>query len=155
MKVSKTTKQLFFRKITFPNLLFAHFQKCKYIQNVKCFKNIVQNFKKLKYQKSNCFWKVKNSKRNITKNIIKWLPAKLLHSGENIIFIIFWCLYSPEMQLEHVKNIFHVAHFHINMVLSARNMFKEVKLIKSRGALRTGFTYAPVLLFELLPSGKL
>ena len=27
----------------------------------------------------------------------------------------------------------HVAHFHINMVLSTRNMFKEVKVIKSRG----------------------
>ena len=28
-------------------------------------------------------------------------------------------------------------------------MFKEVKVIKSRGALGTGFTYAPELLFEL------
>ena len=28
-------------------------------------------------------------------------------------------------------------------------MSKEVKVPKSRGALRTGFTYAPVLLFEL------
>ena len=28
-------------------------------------------------------------------------------------------------------------------------MLKEVEIIKSRGALGTGFTYAPVLLFEL------
>ena len=48
-----------------------------------------------------------------------------------------------------MKNTFHVAHFHINRVLSTRNMFKEVHVIKSRGALGTGFTYAPVLLFEL------
>ena len=31
------------------------------------------------------------------------------------------------------------------MVLSKRNMFKEVHVPKSRGALGTGFTYAPVL----------
>ena len=48
-----------------------------------------------------------------------------------------------------MKNTFHVAHFHFNMVLLTRNMFKEVHVIKSRGALGTGFTYAPVLLFEL------
>ena len=35
------------------------------------------------------------------------------------------------------------------MVLSTKNMFEEVKVIKSRGALGTEFTYAPVLLFEL------
>ena len=35
------------------------------------------------------------------------------------------------------------------MVLLTRNMFKEAHVIKSRGALGTGFTYAPVLLFEL------
>ena len=35
------------------------------------------------------------------------------------------------------------------MVIINRNMFKEVHVIKSRGALGTGFTYAPVLLFEL------
>ena len=39
---------------------------------------------------------------------------------------------------------FNVAHFHINEVLSTRNMFKEVNVPKSRGALGTGFTYAPV-----------
>ena len=48
-----------------------------------------------------------------------------------------------------MKNAFHVAHFHTNMVVSTRNMFKEVKVPKSRGALGTGFTHAPVLLFEL------
>ena len=35
------------------------------------------------------------------------------------------------------------------MVLSTRNTFKDVHVPKSRGALGTGFTYAPVLLFEL------
>ena len=35
------------------------------------------------------------------------------------------------------------------MVLSTTNMFKEVQFPQSRGALGTGFTYAPVLLFEL------
>ena len=34
------------------------------------------------------------------------------------------------------------------MALSTRNIFKEVHVTKSRGALGTGFTYAPVLLFE-------
>ena len=53
------------------------------------------------------------------------------------------------MKLQYIKKIFHVAHFHINMVLSKRNMFKEFDVIKSRGALGTGVTYAPVLLFEL------
>ena len=48
-----------------------------------------------------------------------------------------------------MKNTFLVAHFHVNMVLLTRNMFKEAHVIKSRGALGTGFTYAPVLLFEL------
>ena len=44
-----------------------------------------------------------------------------------------------------MKNTFNVAHLRINKVLSTRNMFKEVKVPKSRGALGTGFTYAPVL----------
>ena len=48
-----------------------------------------------------------------------------------------------------MKDIFHVTHFHIGMILSTRNMFKGVKVIRSRGALGTGFTCAPVLLFEL------
>ena len=47
------------------------------------------------------------------------------------------------------KNIPHLVHFHINEVLSMRNMFKEVKVLKICGALETGFTYASVLLFEL------
>ena len=42
-----------------------------------------------------------------------------------------------------------MAHFHINTVSSKRNMLKEEHVSKSRGALGTGFTYAPVLLFEL------
>ena len=48
-----------------------------------------------------------------------------------------------------MKNTLHVAHFHIKLVLPTRNVCKEVHVIKSRGALGTGFTYAPVLLFEL------
>ena len=53
-----------------------------------------------------------------------------------------------------MKYTFHVAHFHINMVLLTRNMFKEVKVIKSRGALGTGFTYAPVWQSGGKPSTK-
>ena len=48
-----------------------------------------------------------------------------------------------------MKNTLHVADFHVNEVLFTRNMFKEAHVIKSRGALGTGFTYAPVLLSEL------
>ena len=48
------------------------------------------------------------------------------------------------MNLQYIKNTFHVAHFHITEFLSTRNMFKEVHVIKSRGALRTGFTNARV-----------
>ena len=47
------------------------------------------------------------------------------------------------------KIIFHVAHFHINRSLSTKNMFKGIKVIKSRGALGTESIYAAVLLFEL------
>ena len=47
-------------------------------------------------------------------------------------------------KLQYMKNIFHVAHLHIMLVLSTRNMFKDAKVIKSRGALGTGFTYALV-----------
>ena len=64
-----------------------------------------------------------------------------------------------------MKNTLNVAHFHINMVLSMRNMFEEVKIIKSRGALGTGFMFQtggkpstwfpPVGLVELyLPSNS-
>ena len=66
-----------------------------------------------------------------------------------INYIVIWCAYSAKIKLQHMKNTLHVAHFHINMVLSTRNMFKEVEVTKSRGALGTGFTYAPALLFEL------
>ena len=51
-----------------------------------------------------------------------------------------------------MKNTLNVAHFHMDKVFSTRNMFKEAHVIKSRGALGTGFTYAPVLLFELYPA---
>ena len=44
-----------------------------------------------------------------------------------------------------MKNTLHVEHFHINQVLSTRNMFKGAHVPKSRGALGTGFTYAPIL----------
>ena len=78
----------------------------------------------------------------------KWPPAILLHSDGNLISIITWCSYSAKIKLQYINNIFHVTHFRINMVLSTKNMFKEVNVIKSRGALGTGFTYAPVLCFK-------
>ena len=98
-----------------------------------------------KFQKSNRFLlkiEIFNKKSQ------KWPPAKLLHSDGNPISIITWFWYSAEIKLLYMKNTSHVAHFHINMSLSTRNMFKEVKVPKSRGALGTGFTYAPVLCFK-------
>ena len=53
-----------------------------------------------------------------------------------------------------MKNTFHVANFHVNEVLLTRNMFKEAHVIKSRGALGTGFTYAPVWQSCAKPSTK-
>ena len=79
----------------------------------------------------------------------KMTPVKKLESDGNFNYIVVLCSHSAKIKLHYIKNIFHVAHFHINLVLSTRNMFKEVNVIKSRGALGTGFTYAPVLLFEL------
>ena len=55
----------------------------------------------------------------------------------------------PKIELKYMKNILHVAHFHIDKVLLSRNVFKQAHVIKIRGALGTGFTYAPVSLFEL------
>ena len=74
----------------------------------------------------------------------KWPPAKLLHSDGKPISTIIWCSYSAKIKLQYIKNTFHVAHFHISMLFSTRNMFKEVQVIKIRGAVGTGFTYAPV-----------
>ena len=76
-------------------------------------------------------------------------PTEKLTPDRNFVYIMTRCPYSAKMKLQYMKNIFHVANFHINLVFSMRNMFKEVNVIKSRGALGTGFTYAPVLLFEL------
>ena len=54
-----------------------------------------------------------------------------------------------------MNNTSHVANFHINMVLSTRNMFKEANVMQSCGALGTRNSDAPVLLFELyLAMGK-
>ena len=49
------------------------------------------------------------------------------------------------MKLQYIKNTLHVAHFRINLVSLTKNIFKEVKVPKSRGALGTGFSCAPVL----------
>ena len=48
-----------------------------------------------------------------------------------------------------MKNTFHVAHFHINVVLLIRNMFKQAHVINKHGRSGTGVPLAPVLLFEL------
>ena len=85
------------------------------------------------------FWKSKFSIK-ISKND----PHQNLKSDGNLDCIVTSCWYSPEIKLQYMKNTLHVPHFHINMVLSTRNMFKQAKVIKSRGALGTGFTYAPV-----------
>ena len=54
-----------------------------------------------------------------------------------------------EIKFLYIENIFHAGNFHMNTIISTINMCKEVQVIKSRGALGTRFTYAPVLLFEL------
>ena len=41
-------------------------------------------------------------------------------------------------------------HFHINKVLWTRNVFKEIKVPKSRGALGTVFIHAPVIILRAL-----
>ena len=51
----------------------------------------------------------------------------------------------PSIYKEH----FPCGTFHINISLSTKILLEEAHGIKSRGALGTGFTYAPVLLFEL------
>ena len=48
-----------------------------------------------------------------------------------------------------MKNAFHVAQFYTKKVLLTINSYKQAEIIKSRGALGTGFATAPVLLFEL------
>ena len=89
-------------------------------------------------------WKAFFKNRNF-KNLPKWRSTEKLTPDKNLISIITSCSYSPEMRLRYMKNILHVAHFDTNMVLLTRNMFKEVKVPKSRGALGTGFTYVPIL----------
>ena len=90
----------------------------------------------------------KKSKQNFqTHHLLKQLTP-----DGNLISMMTGCSYSPEMKLQYMKNICHVAHFHIMMVLSTKNMFKEGQVIKSRGSFGTGFTYAPVSLFELYPA---
>ena len=49
------------------------------------------------------------------------------------------------MKLQCKKNTFHVSHFYIDDVLLTTNSCKQVRVIKSRGALGTGLTTAPVL----------
>ena len=49
------------------------------------------------------------------------------------------------MKLRYINIILHVAQFYINDVLLTRNSCEEANVPKIRGALRTGFTTAPVL----------
>ena len=94
--------------------------------------HIFENFKKQKYKnKIVLFWNSKFSKKNLT----TWPSTERLTPDRNVICIITRCSYSPEMKLGYMKNISHVTHFHINSFLSTRNMFKEVHVIKSCGAL--------------------
>ena len=101
----------------------------------------------MKILKISKIWKFQKSNRFLLKIEIfnkksqKWPPHKNLKSDGNRNYIITWCSYSAKIKLQYMKNTFHVAHFHIKMVLSTRNMFKQVHVIKSRGALGTGFTY--------------
>ena len=126
----------------------SYFSKLK-----KCFKKWA--LPKLDFKRSKWFFKVsivlfwKPTFPKKTKNFENEPSAKLLQPDENLIFTVIWCSYWAEIKLQYMKNTLHVAHFHINIVLSTRNMFKEAHVIKSRGALGTGFPRAPVLLFEL------
>ena len=69
-------------------------------------------------------------------------PHKNLKSDGNHNDIITWYSYSDKINFQDLENTSHVAHFHIDKVLLSRNMLKQAHVIKSRGALGTGFTYA-------------
>ena len=106
-------------------------------QNEKWEINFLKFSKNWIFQKSNSFSKMEV----LNKQFQKWHRHNNLQPDGNLNYIVTWCSYSAKIKFQYMKNTFHVAHFHINMVLSTRNMFKEVQVIKSRGALGTGFTY--------------
>ena len=107
---------------------------------------ILENFESFKFKKKP--WKYREM-------LQIWALSKTLASDGNLNSIAIWCSYSAKIKLQYMKSISNVADFHINVVLSTRNMFKQVKVINKLGRFGTGFPIAPVLLFELLPSDKL
>ena len=82
-------------------------------------------------------WEISKTKMKILQND----PSQNLGPDG---YIVIWCSYSPEMKLQYIENTLHGAHVHINIVFRTRNMFEEVRTIKSLGDLGTEFTYAPV-----------
>ena len=116
------------------------FVETNLIQKQKCC-----NFKILKFSKMKYF---SFQNRNFPRKHWKWPLHKSFESDGNRNDIITWCSYSAKIKIQYGKITFHVAHFQINEVLSTRNMLKEDHVIKSRGALGTGFTYAPELCFK-------
>ena len=94
----------------------------------------------------------------LTAELAAWLAASLAGWLARSGWLAGWLSkksdplqnYCTQMEISFLlSHDAHIAHFHFNGVLLKRNMFKEVNVPKSRGALGTGFTYAPVLLFEL------
>ena len=51
---------------------------------------------------------------------------------------------SAKMKLQYMKNIFHVAHFHMVMVFVLKNISKQVNVTKKLGRFGTGIPTAPV-----------
>ena len=71
-------------------------------------------------------------------------PAKRLSSDGRLISIIIWCSYSGKMKVQYMNNTFHVAQFHIKLVLLMRNSFKQAKVPNKLGRFGTGIPIAPV-----------
>ena len=134
---------MFYEKIKFSKKEIVSWvlKKTKFRWKIWLFEKneIFQNFE-ISRNQIDSFWNSKFS----TKNLEKWTPHENLESDGNRNYIITWCSYSAKIKLQYMKNTFHVAHFDINMVLSTRNMFTEVRVPKSRGLIGTRFTYAPI-----------
>ena len=116
--------------------------------NLNVFNKKIKKKWKSKFSKIELFCFDIEISENMLKNITKWPPHENLESDGNRNCIVTWSSYSAKVKLRYMKNISHVANFNTNIVLSTGNMFKEAHVIKGRGALGRGFTYAPVLWWQ-------
>ena len=109
------------------------FKHANPFQKLNCFKKPdLGNFKGLKLSEIKLF---SFENRNFRKSFKNSPSTEKLTPDGNLIYIITRYSYSPGMKLQNMNNIFHMVHFHINWF---HPTFKEVHVIKSRGALGTG-----------------